>query len=245
MGVLKVIIEEDLYDKEFVERWTIGFDNIREEITKFTLDDVEKMTWVAKSQIQELARLYATTKPASIQEGNSLEFFANTFSTFRTTSILRAVTGNVNRPGSDVFLTRPKHARPGTLMLLGKVGRDKDKMLATDLSAARRWSYTPYQYLHKANLEGKPYPLKAVICCLTNPVVSYPDSQGNLRSFDENGSHRSHGAFPYSYHGDCGYRAACRLDMGGGHHRILGRTQGRVPGLPQGGGPAGRGLAGR
>ncbi len=182
MGVLKVIIEEDLYDKDFVERWTIGFEAIRAEVKKFTLEEVEKVTWVAREQIQELARLYATTKPASIQEGNSLEFFANTFGTFRTTSILRAVTGNVNRPGSDVFVTRAKHARPGTLMLLGKVGRDKSKMLATDLSAARRWSYTPYQYLHKANLEGKPYSLKAVICCLTNPVVSYPDSQATYEA---------------------------------------------------------------
>jgi anaerobic selenocysteine-containing dehydrogenase len=182
MGVLKVIIEEDLYDKDFVDRWTIGFDNIREEVKKFTLDDVEKITWVAKSQIQELARLYATTKPASIQEGNSLEFFANTFSTFRTTSILRAVTGNVNRPGSDVFVTRSEHARPGTLMMLGKLGRDTNKMLAKDLSAARRWSYTPYQYLPKANLEGKPYTIKAVICCLTNPVVSYADSQATYEA---------------------------------------------------------------
>jgi anaerobic selenocysteine-containing dehydrogenase len=67
-------------------------------------------------------------------------------------------------------------------MLLGKVGRNTSKMLAKDLSAARRWSYTPYQYLPKANLEGKPYSLKAVICCLTNPVVSYADSQATYEA---------------------------------------------------------------
>jgi hypothetical protein len=76
------------------------------------------------NDILKLARLYAMTKPASIQEGNSLEFMANSFDTFRVTSILRSITGNLNVPGGDVFLTPAKHARPGRLMLLGKVGRD-------------------------------------------------------------------------------------------------------------------------
>jgi len=143
MGMLKVIIEEELYDKDFVSRWTVGFDKFREEIKKFTIDDVEKVTWVPKDEILKLARLYATTKPASIQEGNSLEFMANSFETFRVTSILRAITGNVNVPGGDIFLTRAEHARPGHLMLLGSVGRDKDKMLAKELRGVQRWSFVP------------------------------------------------------------------------------------------------------
>jgi anaerobic selenocysteine-containing dehydrogenase len=184
MGLLKIIIEEELYDKDFVAKWTVGFDKFREEIKKFTIDDVAEMTWIAKEDILKLARLYAKTKPASIQEGNSLEFMANSFDTFRVTSILRSITGNLNVPGGDVFLTPAKHARPGRLMLLGKVGRDKDKMLGKELRGVKRWSFVPYQALVKANLdEGYAYPIRAVMCCLTNPIISYPDSVATYNAF--------------------------------------------------------------
>ncbi len=183
MGLLKVIIEEGLYDREFVSRWTVGFDAIRDEVKRFTLGDVERVTWVTPATVQELARLYATTKPAAIQEGNSLEFMANSFDTFRVLSILRAVTGNLNVPGGDVFITPAPHKRPGSLMLLGKVGREREKMLAKDFEAPVRYAFTPYQAVVRANLEGKPYPIKAAICCLTNPLVSYPDSDATYRAF--------------------------------------------------------------
>ncbi len=184
MGLLKVIIEEDLYDKNFVSRWTVGFDNFREELRKFTLDDVSDLTWIPREDIIKLAKLYASIKPASIQEGNSLEFMENSFDTFRVTSILRAITGNLNVPGGDVFLTPSKHARPGSLMLLSKLGRDKDKMLAKELRGVQRWSFVPYQAVVKANLdEGYAYPIRAAICCLTNPLVSYPDSASTYKAF--------------------------------------------------------------
>ena len=184
MGLLKIIIEEDLYDKDYVSKYTVGFEQIKEEVKKFTLADVADTTWMAKEDIVKLARLYATTKPASIQEGNSLEFMENTFETFRVTSILRTITGNLNVPGGDVFLKPARHARPGSLMLLGKVGRDKNKMLGKEMRAVPRWSFVPYQALIKANLDkGYAYPIRAVMCCLTNPLVSYPDSQATYEAF--------------------------------------------------------------
>ena len=71
LGVIKVVIEENLYNKEFVDKWTIGFDKIREHVATFSFDEVERVTWVPKQQIQELARLYASIKPASIFIGIS------------------------------------------------------------------------------------------------------------------------------------------------------------------------------
>ena len=40
-GVLKVIIDEELYDRDVVDHWTVGFDRMKEEVSHFTLDDVE------------------------------------------------------------------------------------------------------------------------------------------------------------------------------------------------------------
>jgi anaerobic selenocysteine-containing dehydrogenase len=184
MGLCKVIVEEELYDKEFVEKWTVGFDNFKEELKKFTLDEVADFTWVPKDQIISLARLYATTKPASIQEGNSLEFYANTFDTFRLTSILRSITGNLNVPGGDVFLTPAKHKRPGHLMLLKQKPRPYEKMIGREMHAAAKWNFVPYQALIKANLDDEyDYRIRAAICSLTNPLISYPDSVSTYKAF--------------------------------------------------------------
>jgi anaerobic selenocysteine-containing dehydrogenase len=73
MGLLKVIVEEELYDKEFVKNWCTGFDLLEEELKTFSLKDVEEVTWVPEKTIREFARLYASTKPATIQWGNALD----------------------------------------------------------------------------------------------------------------------------------------------------------------------------
>ncbi|MFC1982224.1 molybdopterin-dependent oxidoreductase [Chloroflexota bacterium] len=182
-GLLKVIIDEELYDKDFVDHWTIGFEHIKEEVKTFSLDDVERISWVPKRDVIKLARMYATCQPVAIQEGNSLDFMKFSFDLFRVNSTLRAITRNLNVAGGDVFVTPSAHARPGHLMLFRQVGRDTDKMLAKDFISAVKHAYTPYQSLVKANLEGDPYTVNAGICCLTNPIVSYPDSRATLEAF--------------------------------------------------------------
>jgi anaerobic selenocysteine-containing dehydrogenase len=50
MGMIKVIIEEELYHKQFVKEWCVGFDELREEMKNFTLDDVEKYSWIPRNR---------------------------------------------------------------------------------------------------------------------------------------------------------------------------------------------------
>ena len=55
-----VIIEEDLYDKEFVERATQGFQAYREKVAGYTPEYAEQITGVPADDIREVARMYAT-----------------------------------------------------------------------------------------------------------------------------------------------------------------------------------------
>ncbi len=183
MGLLKVIIEEELYDREYVTNWTVGFDAIREEVKNFSLDEVERLTWVPKVQVQELARRYATTKPAILEDGNSMEGLKNAFDIFRVFCILRAITGNLNIPGGEVWLKAPIRVRPGHMMLLSKIGRDYDNAVGNEFRLAMRTAYVPWQAITKAGKEGIPYPIKAAITCLTNPLLSYPDSNATYEAF--------------------------------------------------------------
>ncbi len=46
LGMIKVIIEEELYDKNYLDRFSSGFEKLKEHISTFSLEDVERETWV-------------------------------------------------------------------------------------------------------------------------------------------------------------------------------------------------------
>lgn len=177
MGLLKVIVEEALYDKQFVRDWCIGFDRLEEELKAFTVDEVEAVTWVPKEKVKEFARLYATTRPAVIHWGNALDNYAVAFPSGKAIAILRAITGNLNVPGGEVFLTPPPYMRPGQFFLLSKFPRDREKALGKDFKLAVRSAFVPPHTLLDSVLNKTPYEVRAAIFLMTNPVISYPDSR--------------------------------------------------------------------
>jgi anaerobic selenocysteine-containing dehydrogenase len=177
LGMLKVIVEEKIYDKDFVAKWTIGFEQLEEHVKSFSLEDVERMTWVPMEQIKQAARLYAQNRPAAIQWGNALDQVANSFQTNRAISIMIAITGNLNVPGGNVFLTPPAYTRPGRFFLLSKFPRNAKRAVGGEFGLAINSAFVPAHALVKAILEEEPYPIKAALFMLTNPLVSYLDAE--------------------------------------------------------------------
>ena len=183
MGLLKVIVEEKLYDKEFVDNWCIGFDALEEELKTFSLKEVEDVTWVPEEKIKEFARLYATIKPASIQWGNALDTSQKAFAGDRAIAILRAITGNLNIPGGEVFLTPPPYLRPGKFFLLSKFPRERDKAVGGEFKLAIRSAFIPPHAFVRSVLTGEPYRIRAALFLLTNPILSYPDAKKTYEAF--------------------------------------------------------------
>jgi len=177
LGVLKVVIEEELYDQDTVLNWTVGFDKLKEHIGTFSLDDVERVTWVPRKKIEEFARLYGSAKSAAIQVGNALDQQTNGFQTVRAISILRGITGNLNIRGGDIYLTPAGFLRFGHFYLLSKYRRRMDKILGDKFKMSQRMGLIPAHTLIRAILEEEPYPVKAAYFILTNPLVSYPNSK--------------------------------------------------------------------
>jgi anaerobic selenocysteine-containing dehydrogenase len=177
MGVLKVTIEEKLYDKAFVDKWTVGFEELEEHVRTFSLEQVEKATWVPEKEIRQFARMYAENRPAAIQADNGLDGTLNQFLTQRAINILRGISGNLNVPGGEVVLTAPSYKRIGHFLLLKELPRDREKVIGREFKWAVRDNYIPYQAIMKAILEEKPYPIKAMFFILTNPLLSYPNAQ--------------------------------------------------------------------
>ena len=101
LGMLHVIIKEGLYDKDFVSKWTVGFDELAERVESYTPERVAEITWVPADTIREVARTYATTRPACIQWGVALDQNINSFQTIRAVLLLSGITGNIDVPGGD------------------------------------------------------------------------------------------------------------------------------------------------
>jgi anaerobic selenocysteine-containing dehydrogenase len=191
MGMIKVIMDEKLYDEHYIASWTVGFDALKEEVKTFGLDAVENLTWVPKEQIREVARLYALNKPGVIGWGNALEGNSQALQACRAIAILRGITGNVNTPdGGEVEVESAAICPPGRFMFSGPVKerlkefpRSPGTSLAGEFKMALASMYVPTQALVKALLEGKPYTPKAALLCLTNPLLTYPDTKRTYEAF--------------------------------------------------------------
>jgi anaerobic selenocysteine-containing dehydrogenase len=103
MAMLNVIINEGLYDKEFVDKWCYGFDELKERVQEYPPEKVEEITWVPKDLIIKAARLYATNKPSAIQWGEPVDAMPAGSTVAQAINHLWAITGNIDNPGGNVI----------------------------------------------------------------------------------------------------------------------------------------------
>jgi len=102
LGWMNVIIEEKLYDHDFVANWTVGFEDLKAAVAEYTPERVAEITWLTPEQVVQSARCYATTRPAMITWGFGLDKQGiNATQAARARAILRAVTGNLDVAGGE------------------------------------------------------------------------------------------------------------------------------------------------
>lgn len=103
MAMLKVICEEELYDKEFCDMWVYGLDQVIERVAEYDLDDLAEKSWVPKEDIIRLSREYAAAKPAAIQWGVALDQQTGGQQAAHAVVALWTITGNLDIPGGNVI----------------------------------------------------------------------------------------------------------------------------------------------
>ncbi len=174
MGFLNVIIEEGLYDREFVEKYIHGWDAFVKRVREYPLDRVEEITWVGRDLIREAARVYASTKPACIQWGVPIEQTLNCTDANRLLTALMAVTGNLDVPGGNVFFVPPPVRRVSEFSCHRDLPPEqrKKRLGGEQYKLASRVALISPKAAWDAILTGKPYPLKAGLLCGTNPVMT-------------------------------------------------------------------------
>ncbi|MBA4418452.1 MAG: molybdopterin oxidoreductase [Syntrophus sp. (in: bacteria)] len=178
LAMIHVIVNEKLYDIDFINKYATGFDRLVPHIQKYTPEWAETITWVPAPDIRKLARLFAATKGASIYQGTcTQDQTANGTQNSRAFSVLQIITGNINNRGGWVI-------NPG--LPLGNVGMGvEEKPLGAD------------QYPLFYEIRGKkshfgvvtcvpesiPEIIKAFFVIGGNPVVSMSDSNAFREAF--------------------------------------------------------------
>jgi thiosulfate reductase/polysulfide reductase chain A len=179
LAMINVIIEEDLYDHDFVENWCHGFDELARHVHSMTPEWAEPITWVPADKIRAAARLFAEVKPAMMEWGCAIEHTPNTIQTVRAISIIPALTGNIDVPGGWIFGMHGAGRFPSLIENLDpevekkRLGYDKYKMLCgegADLPACHIPS------LIDAMLYGEPYRVRAFMIFGNNTLTTYANT---------------------------------------------------------------------
>ena len=187
LGLLNVIISEELYDKDFVTNWTVGFNEFAEAIKDYTAEKVGEITWVPADKIVQCARMYASIKPAAITtDAASIDHHTNTFQTGRAWAILHAICGNLDIVGGNKFVPLPHHELEHSTYYLERkptpgpntIGADRYPLFM-ELAKQCQGCLLP-----EVILTEKPYPVKAVLVSGLNPAATFPNTSKVKRALE-------------------------------------------------------------
>ena len=105
-AVIYTIIEEDLYDKQYVASMTEGFDALKKNIKKFKPEDMEDICGIKAKDIRDVARVYASSDKSIIFWGMGISQHIHGTDNSRCLITLALITGHIGRPGTGLHPLR-------------------------------------------------------------------------------------------------------------------------------------------
>lgn len=174
LGMIHVVIEERLYDRDFVEGWTHGFEELAAYAGSFTPKRVAAITGVPEQSIRDLARDVAQAKGCSILTYTGLEYSDSGLQAIRAVWTLQAICGHLDVPGGKLF-KMPGRVQTGRILTEPPAGAPKP-------IGAEEYPlyYAVRRELHgalipRAVLEDVPYPLRLLIVSGASLITAWPD----------------------------------------------------------------------
>ncbi|MFH1951045.1 MAG: molybdopterin-dependent oxidoreductase [Pseudomonadota bacterium] len=181
LGMLNIIIEKGLYDKDFVENWTVGFDKLKSHVKTFTPAKTAEITWLDPETIEKATVLYARSKPACIGAGMAgVCQNTNSFQLNRAITILSAITGNLEVKGGNLSYPSPLKERacygPDFDACKNLPPQQSQKRLGAREFPGIRYTLSPAESVWKAIIEEVPYSVKALLLFANNSMISFANS---------------------------------------------------------------------
>ncbi len=174
LGMMNVIIGEGLYDAEYLAQHTIGFEELRKRAKEYTPERVADWTGISADDIRQLAREYATTRPAVIRVNYGVQRAENGGMAVRAITMLPCVTGSWKEVGGGLQLSTS-----GGFPLDREALKRPDLMKASPLGRAAR--VVNMSELGKALTQLDKPPVKAMFVFNSNPAAVCPDHATVIR----------------------------------------------------------------
>jgi formate dehydrogenase alpha subunit len=182
-GMMRVIIEEGLYDQAFVEERTEGFEELKATVSAYTPERVEEITGIPAEDLAEAARIYARAEAAAILYAMGITQHTTGVDNVVSCANLAMLTGNVGKPGTGVNPLRGQNNVQGACDLGGLPNVYSGYQAVTVDSVQEKfreaWGHTAHTRvgltvteMMDAAHEGA---LKALFVLGENPMVSDPD----------------------------------------------------------------------
>ncbi|MCP4426606.1 MAG: molybdopterin-dependent oxidoreductase [Chloroflexi bacterium] len=174
LGMIHVLIAENLYDHEFATQWTHGFDELSNYARAFSPERTAVITGIPAERIRQLAQQIAQAKGCSILTYTGLEYSNSGVQAIRAVLTLQALAGHLDVPGGKLFKMRD---RPRTNRILTNpppqapdpIGKD-DYPIYHEVRQEAHGATLP-----QAILENKPYPLRAMIVSGSSLITAWPN----------------------------------------------------------------------
>mgnify|MGYP000742999042 CR=1 FL=1 len=172
LGIVNYLIENDLYDHEFVSLWCYGFDELAERAKEYPLDEVAKITDLPAEDIVAVARAIAASDAVTLQWGVAIAQIKETIPTAQAVLAIFEITGNIGKPGTmqqpasilnyaagwgSEFLVPEQEAK--------RIGQDEHPLIKMGFQECVTDDYI------KCLETGKPYPIKVAWMQTTNPLA--------------------------------------------------------------------------
>jgi anaerobic selenocysteine-containing dehydrogenase len=178
LGLLRVIVNEQLFDAGFVAGWIVGMEELKALLREYPIERVEEITWVPRNDIRRATQYYARTRPACIFLGNALEQHTGSSQAIRAIAALMAVTGNLDVRGGNIILS-PVSLAKNRIALHEKLPPEMEQKRLGSEFLLTRFEFTRLAHppsVIKAILEETPYPVKAALIMAANPALTSPNS---------------------------------------------------------------------
>jgi anaerobic selenocysteine-containing dehydrogenase len=168
LGMVHILFAENLVDIDFLKKYTIGWEKLRDHVVQYDPTSVSEITGVPVDDIYQLARMYGSIEPAFIRIGNGPQHHDNGGMFVRTVSCLPALTGQ--------WLVKGGGAIKGNS---GWLAHNSARLQRSDLLKNKNTRVVNMNQLGDALLKLTP-PVKSLYVYGSNPAVVAPSS-GKVR----------------------------------------------------------------
>jgi len=188
LALLNVIIDENLYNAEFVANNTVGFDELKAEVAGYTPEWAASKTEIPAETIRQVAREFALAAPHTFAHpGWRTSNFLNSFQTSRAIAALNAIVGNWEQPGGYFAA-----AGEGGGLELGSVPQPPYPRTSALRLDGVPWKYPlvplklgVFQEIRDNILTGDPYQAHGWFVMRQNPVNSLPERQKTIQAMSK------------------------------------------------------------